>query len=108
MLRISPFQHLRSSGLGLAGPRGVQWIQLEQGGAQITELGVWGPPVLPEGHGGAGLTYVNESQVGWVMGPRLRNQWEETGNRKLHSVLESQDPTSTLLSTHYWTGTAPG
>ncbi|KAM7330665.1 hypothetical protein ACRRTK_009854 [Alexandromys fortis] len=64
MPRISPFLHVRSSGLGLASPRRDQWTQLEQGGAQITELGAWAPPVLLEGHSGAGLTNVNEYQVG--------------------------------------------
>lgn len=98
MPRISPFLHVRSSGLGLASPRRAQWTQLEQGGAQIAELGAWAPPVLLEGHGGAGLTNVNEYQVGWVMGPSPRSQWEETGKGKRHSVLESWDQTSVLCS----------
>lgn len=64
MLRISPFHHVRSSGLGSASPLGVQWIQLEEGGARVTEQGAWGPLVQLKGHGGAGLTKVNDSQVG--------------------------------------------
>ncbi|CAO2614226.1 hypothetical protein LEMLEM_LOCUS16466 [Lemmus lemmus] len=57
-----PRSSSRSSGLGLASPGRVQWTQLEQGGAQITELGACAPPVLLEGYGGAGLTNVNEYQ----------------------------------------------
>lgn len=64
MLGISPFHHVSSSGLGLASPLGVQWIQLEQGGVRVTEQGAWGPLVLLKGLGGAGLTNVNDSQVG--------------------------------------------
>lgn len=91
MPRIFPFHLVRSSGLGLASPLRVQWIQLEQGGAQITELGAWGPSVLLEGHSGVGLTNVNESQVGWVIdGSSGRSQWEEPGKGKLYPVLESQ------------------
>lgn len=98
MPRIFPFLHVRSSGLGLASPWRVQWTQLEQGGAQITELGAWVPLVLLEGHSGAGLTSVNEYHMGWVMGPSLRSQWEETGKGKRHSVLEPRDQTSVLSS----------
>lgn len=64
MLRISPSHHVSSSGLGLACPLGVQWIQLEQGGVWVTEQGAWGPLVLLKDHSGAGLTNVSDSQVG--------------------------------------------
>lgn len=86
MLRISPFHHIRSSGLGLASPMRVQWMQLEQGGARVIELGAWGPLVLLKGHHGAGLTNVSESQVGWVMGPCIRSQWEGDRQRELRSA----------------------
>lgn len=77
-------------------PSGHSWSRV--GLTQIAELGAWAPPVLLEGHGGAGLTNVNEYQVGWVMGPSPRSQWEETGKGKRHSVLESWDQTSVLCS----------
>lgn len=95
MLRISPFHHVSSSGLGLASPLGLQWIQLEKGGVRVTEQGAWGPLVLLEDHSGASLTNVNDSQVGrwWIQAWEVRG-WEK-GKGKCHCVPESQDQTQT-------------